>query len=316
MSLRTPTRPIHMLTPAVLGAPHPLPPSFVPKDAVHKHKVTDQETWRTVANKYKTSVTEVAELILYNFQTLKPEYVNWYLKSITGCDKTTDDMNWAFSDSASPGYIYIPSLNFSSQTIVGNRPRRTDISQWFSAPPDPQNMLDPIGKVIDVIGAIDLGLAILLPTLEIPLSVGVAIAAIGALGPILAVAGPTADAINYQIKNERLSGFSQGLVVGVEKKKTFFAKVNFLDSHHNFNNQFIDYRTRFDNEYKRAFAAGYATGLGFTQFEGTTFFQHLWANMSQHPRDKYGSDIARWSERIWVNYFIETAAVFRRLHLR
>jgi|GEM_PF-1806407 len=314
--LKTPTRPIRMLSPAVLGKPHPLPSNYVPDDpARHPHRVKDGETWYTLEQQYGIPVHQIIE---FNFKTTIPDHVNWYLQRITGCNKTTDNVNWAFSDSAEPGIVYIPPKKISfadeGEVMVTRPPRRTPISSWFTPPSDPDNMLDTIGKAIDIITAIDTGLAI--ASIEMPLVVALGVAALGIVAPHLPGASATLDAINYHIKDARMSGFSQGIVVGAQKKKVSFAKWHFINSHQNNNVAFPNYRKTFVNEYKRAFVAGYFTGLGFTSGESTMFFRHLISHMRPHPATKYGRDVSKWSEITWRNYFIDAAAIFRRLHLK
>ena len=85
----------------------PLPANFVPEGYVEKHRVSDGEDWASVAAKY--NIKKVADLINFNFHTNNPDEVNWYLRRNTGCNVSKDGgVNWAFSSSAVPGFIYIP----------------------------------------------------------------------------------------------------------------------------------------------------------------------------------------------------------------
>ena len=87
----------------------PLPTDFVPDGSVATHRVADGEDWSSVAAQYDVKVDD---LIYFNFHTNIPEEVNWYLRRNTGCDVSNDGgLNWAFSDSADPGLIYIPPSN-------------------------------------------------------------------------------------------------------------------------------------------------------------------------------------------------------------
>jgi hypothetical protein len=66
----------------------------------------DQEDWASVARKFDV---DVKELIFFNFFTTDPDEVNWYLHHHVGCDKPSPSgNNWMFSNSATPGIIYIP----------------------------------------------------------------------------------------------------------------------------------------------------------------------------------------------------------------
>lgn len=104
--LHYPTKRIVMRPPDVLGSPHPLTKNFVPPKST-AYTVRDGDTWESVAKLHGLSARA---LIDHNFQTTEPDYVNFYLQHITGCNKTYDDVNWAFSDSATPGKVYIPAV--------------------------------------------------------------------------------------------------------------------------------------------------------------------------------------------------------------
>jgi hypothetical protein len=101
------------------------PSKPVPKGAPHgsrtpPHKVSDNETFESVARKY--GVPE-KQLIQHNFGTMDPAELNWYLREYVGCTLPTHDRkNWRFSNSARPGLIYIPQkvIQLDAITIVGH----------------------------------------------------------------------------------------------------------------------------------------------------------------------------------------------------
>jgi hypothetical protein len=83
---------------------HPLP--LGPRPGT-KYRVHNNESWETVARKHKVTVKE---LIANNCGlNVSPEEINWYLHLRVGCKVTHDRKNWAFSDSAQPGFVYIPA---------------------------------------------------------------------------------------------------------------------------------------------------------------------------------------------------------------
>ena len=55
---------------------HPLPEGPRPHSRIPAHKVNNHETLVSVANLYKIPVKQ---LLLHNFDTLKPDEINWYL---------------------------------------------------------------------------------------------------------------------------------------------------------------------------------------------------------------------------------------------
>lgn len=80
----------------------PIPP---PKTGT-PHRVADKEDWATIAKFYKVPAREI---IVHNCGVdATPKEINWYLEKRVGCNVTHDRKNWAFSNSASPGILYVP----------------------------------------------------------------------------------------------------------------------------------------------------------------------------------------------------------------
>jgi hypothetical protein len=101
----------------------PLPDNFKPEGAVDTHRVTDGEDWASVAAQYNVKVDD---LIYFNFHTNVPEEVNWYLRRNVGCNVSNDGgLNWAFSDSADPGIVYIPPskvIDMEPEEVTAEKP--------------------------------------------------------------------------------------------------------------------------------------------------------------------------------------------------
>ena len=72
-----------------------------------RYRVQDGETWATVAKKHGVSVQE---LIANNCGAhVSNEEINWYLHFRVGCNVSKDGWkNWAFSNSANPGFVFVP----------------------------------------------------------------------------------------------------------------------------------------------------------------------------------------------------------------
>jgi len=105
---------------------HPLPEGPRPGTS---YPVKDGESWGSVATKFKVSVKD---LIANNCGTgVTPEEINWYLHKRVGCNETPDRHNWAFSASAKPGIVYIPTT--SSVAVAGQNPR---INTLYGGPTD------------------------------------------------------------------------------------------------------------------------------------------------------------------------------------
>jgi hypothetical protein len=82
-----------------------LPPNYVPPGGT-PYKVKTNDDWGSVAKAH--GITE-NELVYFNFGTVHPTEVNWYLRQNVGCTRPIHDQkNWMFTSDASPGIIYLP----------------------------------------------------------------------------------------------------------------------------------------------------------------------------------------------------------------
>jgi len=73
-----------------------------------RYRVQDGDTWESVAKKHGVTVQE---LISNNCGAhVSKEEINWYLHFRIGCNVSKDGWkNWAFGNSASPGFVYVPA---------------------------------------------------------------------------------------------------------------------------------------------------------------------------------------------------------------
>jgi hypothetical protein len=142
-TLRFPTKPIKMKPPHSLGQPHPLKKDYVPAGSA-PYPVKDGDTWESVARMHGLNAKA---LIAHNFKTTVPDHVNWYLQHITGCNKTYDDVNWAFSTSASPGKVYIPASRDERDPYV----RYAEIIPRIGDP-DRKERLAKVLNVLNLVG--------------------------------------------------------------------------------------------------------------------------------------------------------------------
>jgi hypothetical protein len=112
-----------------------LPKTPRPGSRTPPHKVCDNETLETVANRYGVPVKQ---LVLHNFGTLDSAEINWYLREFVGCTLATNDKkNWRFSSSAKPGLIYIPLkvLSMDPLLITGSAQMPVDLAA-IGGPPE------------------------------------------------------------------------------------------------------------------------------------------------------------------------------------
>jgi hypothetical protein len=70
-------------------------------------------SWQTTA--WGFGIPDIWDLIWYNFRTLDPRQVNFYMQRYVGCWQSNDGKNFSFKG-AKPGIIYIPPLGFRRPT--------------------------------------------------------------------------------------------------------------------------------------------------------------------------------------------------------
>jgi hypothetical protein len=134
---------------------------------------------------------------------------------------------------------------------------------------------------------------------------------------LLAIGNAHAEAINSILEDQIRSGFSRGVVLGADDRPGSYVKENFVKFSPVSNAVYPEYGKKFQNAYNRALVAGYAQGRKLLEHKAqrSAFFEDLYARMSVHPSVTYGEDQDTWSDRSWVDYYIECAATFRATHL-
>jgi len=136
----------------VMPPAHKLVPMDYNMAASDFHHVKDGDHWKKIADDYEVPVQE---LLMWNFNTLDPYEINWYLRQYVGCNQTTPDKyNYRFStvgaDYRGPHTcrVYIPRMSIQ----VGEIP----IPKPAPKPPEPAVTWTPIefwvsGTIIDMI---------------------------------------------------------------------------------------------------------------------------------------------------------------------
>ncbi len=97
-----------------------------------KYRVQDGDSWGSVAKKFGVSVHE---LIANNCGThVNDAEINWYLHFRVGCNVSKDGgKNWSFSNSASPGFVYVPSRGGAAAAPASQNPK---INSLYGDPKD------------------------------------------------------------------------------------------------------------------------------------------------------------------------------------
>jgi hypothetical protein len=140
----------------------------------------------------------------------------------------------------------------------------------------------------------------------------------GEAAVLLALGNAHAEAINSILEDQIRSGFSRGVVLGADDRPVSYLKENFVKWSPVSNAVYPEYGKKFQNAYNRALVAGYFQGRKLLEHKAqrAAFFEDLIGRMTVHPTVTYGEDQDSWSDRSWVDYYIDVAAVFRANHLK
>jgi hypothetical protein len=182
---------------------------------------------------------------------------------------------------------------------------------------------------LEVFDAVHVGTLIALEmTAEAAGTTTATVAALGVgmevLGPVageaavlLALGNAHAEAINSLLEDEVRSGFSRGVVLGADDRPPSYVKENFVKFSPVSNAVYPEYGKKFQNAYNRALVAGYMQGRKLLEHKDqrSAFFEDLYARMRVHPAIEHGEDQDSWSERDWINYYLDCASTFRATHL-
>jgi len=173
--------------------------------------------------------------------------------------------------------------------------------------------------ILLVVEALEIGLGIaakthLLGALALPLEIAGPIAGMAMVW--VEIGNAHADAINNLIKEQIVSGFSRGVVLGADHRPADYVKYNFVKFGPVPNSVYPEFGRKLQNAYNSALIAGYAQGKALTKEQSGAFFSDLFSRMSESPAVSYGEDSKLWSDKNWVDYYIDCAIVFNRDHLK
>lgn len=205
--------------------PVPQPITWAPPKGSFPYKVKNKDTWTSIAANFQAKSAQY--LIFFNFYVFvdlknpnknsATDQVNWYLREYVGCNVSNDGgRNWAFSDSAKPGIIHIPTKTYDFEgdglIVLGS----TGVGETISVPQyDDSNILDTVSKGLDIYGMAELGLGVAEVALPVLLEAGLIVTGTAAaiVGPAVAVGAGHAEALKYQSRNYFFEGYSIGLVM-------------------------------------------------------------------------------------------------------
>jgi hypothetical protein len=136
---------------------NPVPVDYTPGSWRGLHRVRDNDTWESVAKKWRVNVQK---LVCFNFNLTypyDPAEVNWYLRRNVGCKlPTRDGKNWRFSSDAEPGWLFIPPV---SANFPYHKRTKATVQDPFRPLPDADGTLVPLpyghaqpGDVVYIMG--------------------------------------------------------------------------------------------------------------------------------------------------------------------
>jgi hypothetical protein len=234
--------------------------------------------------------------------------VNWYLRRNVGCNvPTPDGLNWMFSDSASPGLIYLPIERLDMEpTVIHGKKTVSPFALEFEGQSSP---LDKIGKIFDALQMIELaatiaGIAALDAAL---LGAGIVVAP---LAPFVVLGGPHEAALNELRKKQMLEGLSLGIVLTADRRSVkYIASHGYVKKTPVDNRNYPQYGKQLQGIYNESLKSGIVHGRQFN----TVAQRHLWkfiaVQLSNLARVEYSGDRRHWSESRWQNWYRLCAAI-------
>jgi len=316
----------------------PLPANFQPPGGT-PYRVQDGDSWKSLALK---NGLDVRALVFFNFLTVNPDEVNWYLRRNTGCNKPTPDgKNWQFSSTARPGvvYLYPRNLTFEPEQVQGDPGRKNRLAIILDDHEDDFE-LGRIEKLLFVLDIVEVSHS----AFEVVNSAFL-IAGSDALDGLAEDAGllmPLAYYVKFVTelgkanlepllmarRSEYLRGLSEGIVLGANGAKPSFVRWYFWKEPGSiYNTWYPDAGPSLVGYHNLGIAQGFAYGKQLNSPERTTLFHHLHARMDPNPEETANELVAQGSiarpSDYWRNmtddarakYYAEAASVFRLSHL-
>lgn len=303
---------------------NPIPKGTVPPGG-WPYKVKDGDDWASVARAQSGAKLRTAQhLILFNFGTLDPAEVNYYLRVNVGC-KVTDKAraNWKFSASADPGIIYIPPTNydFEGEGIVRDGRPALKI-EWAAGLNDPSGG-HAVKYAVDIAKMVAMAAEVGAHSFVVG-TVGVVLMP---LATLLKLEGAHADAIASAMKYQLKKGYSMGVVLGANGAKLSYVKNHFL-KHHPVPNAVYEYIGKdLQSAYNTALLAGYNTARQLNAVQIVNLFRLLIAQMKTFPPGtvkipestdewKHREEWKSFSDKEKRDFYYFAALAFEQLFLR
>lgn len=154
---------------------------------------------------------------------------------------------------------------------------------------------------------------------EIAWETSILVAGLAIGGPLLAAVGVfTGLGASYLEAAEKIAanwsatGFSRGVVMGADRRQAKLVKEYFGSEYVPANPAFPRGRDIAMGNYSVGLLAGYSQGRFLSKNQREIFWRDLGRRMGDQS---YRGPVAQWTERDWIDWYVSSAAVFRRDHL-
>jgi hypothetical protein len=258
-----------------------------------------RDTWISVARKHQI---DPAKLIWFNFLTENPDQVNWYLRRNVGCNVATPDgRNWMFSDSASPGIIYLPiDRHDMDRTIIQAKKTISPFAKEFEGPSSP---LDKVGKAFDVFQMIDIAAAIAGIAAGELLLLGVGIA-IAPFALFVAIGGPHEAALNELRKKQILEGIGLGIVLTADGRSVqYIASHGYVKKSPVPSINYPQYGKQLQGIFNESLRVGIIHGRDFNTVARANLWKFIGAHLNNWAKSEYSGDRKNWTDTRWMNWY-------------
>ncbi len=297
----------------------PLPSGFMPPGG-SQYKVKDGESWKALAARWGI---DAKQLIYFNFHTNNPDEVNWYLSHYTGCDKPTPDgFNWIFSNSAKPGIIYRPPVDFEAEVEDAGPQGLNPLAKYLDGLDD--DKIEAIEEdpsffrnnvIITIWDAVHIPIGILIAegVFEGGLALAFEIVAPFAMELFILkeIGGADVEAIDLAKRRWFVRGFGYGVVLGANGAKNSYVKSEFRLEEGAFQNASYPDKTKvFQNAYHGGLLMGLAYGRQLNSVERVRLIRILHAKEGRWSPEEL-QNWHNWGSTAKKDYYERLGAQFR-----
>jgi hypothetical protein len=277
----------------------PLHPWIQPPDTF-RYKVQNGDTWHTLGARNNHQFG-AEQLIWINFglngtEARYTDQVNWYLREYVGCCESLDGgRNWAFTEKADPGYIFLPQLtyNFHPMVITG----KLGLGGVAAPQYNDKNAYDSISKALDVYGMVEMGVGV--SEVAVPLLLEAGMIVTGAIasivGPAISVGAGHNDALKFKSRNFFFDGFCPTFVMNAYGWSTTLVQKFYPPLQYDPGEAvYPEKRRTFRNLYNFGLKAGLLQAGRMNSVDIRNLFVLLHKGLNDSEKQEYGTEVHTW----------------------